>query len=968
MGDPIYRDFGDGINRWRRNNPRFNPADNNPCNNDNARCLVGPHNYPQDDYVGTLLKYDENSEFRKITLRAFFNMPEGQQFDCRAEELTNIALPKFSITSPRNGQTIRQSDDPNRTLTVKYSLLNEQNAQYYKIRQINVFLDNRLRSTTSINVKELVLAGISDGRHTLKMEMLDDDGKLVAGTQAIVLFGYEYARQQTEREIEDELPVTQSLVAGVVYKEPIILPDGITNSGGLNLDDYISAAAECCSDPEDPYCDGVVRPFLLDAIPRSMRELYHPATNPCGGYVGSNIRCTWMVNTRWEQGGSLNDDFVNDSIGNVPRWEPWHVPFGAVNDDGIVFPEGAACPLALGGIRVTNRLFPCKKPIQVTPIRNQSGQQIGEITVFCRKELQLLYSYGCGCEGCPCSDPACLNDIKCQPIASIGGTDTPITYPLASLVSSNSSGTLASTYLDPTGKDVVLTEELLQRGVRNVSLIDGVLYDVPIVQQATVPPGDPVVGDAVTIPDPPDLSLNRPRRPPADPCAIACNNDDAERHRILENTYEYNRDRNFRELGICLGDLYRDGDGLEDLWNEWLSGGTADGRLSPGEPTVFPTTYPCCYPLPQSRRRITDNPDEYLYDTDPCPEENQVFCWDQDCLNYNGPGGGVRSPREQIWWLFVNSMNCKAEQCFRNSASNRRNGPNAPLSWDGPNSCLDDTQKDIDRQIESLKTILCVSRCNGPIVEDCPDKDPILIDICQLEALKRLRCDLWQINDDDKLMVCQAIQDELLEVLNAYRRSPCNGLYTADDPCDVFHYPQYNEDTGDYDPLHPDDQIWNQRIRDCHQDFGRAADRAEKTRNETLKTIEQVTRERSLQRIKRYRDEILACACGVTGVGIGQSEGPTLYPNFFGYEGMYRPCITTATENPNPPPTYIWTSDCPPGMMCQGIDGCAPEEFVDPIEWGWPDSGGWFPPTSNDRTGQEWWRKILPKFIPYRPY
>lgn len=193
VGDPIYRDLDRELREWKTDNPTVNPFDNNLCNNDISRCRNGKNSFDFNSNIGTLLKYDENSEFRKITMRAFFNMPSGQAFDCREETIAAVALPQFVVQSPIEGSTYKETSNPNRPLVVKYSITNQENIGYYKIKQVNIYIDNRLRSTVAINSKETVLLGIQDGRRTLKLEMIDEEGNLVAGTQKIVLFGYLYS-------------------------------------------------------------------------------------------------------------------------------------------------------------------------------------------------------------------------------------------------------------------------------------------------------------------------------------------------------------------------------------------------------------------------------------------------------------------------------------------------------------------------------------------------------------------------------------------------------------------------------------------------------------------------------------------------------------------------------------------------------------------------------------------------------
>jgi len=155
-----------------------------------------------DDFRYALLEYDETSEFRKITARAFFDMPQGQEFDCRSESIVNPALPTFSVISPISGSiannptvpvgTITEDLPFFRTLTVSFDVSNEANLSIFNAKTIKIFLDNRLKITTGINTRRVSLSRVTDGRHTLKLEMYDDQDRLIPGTQAIVLFAYTF--------------------------------------------------------------------------------------------------------------------------------------------------------------------------------------------------------------------------------------------------------------------------------------------------------------------------------------------------------------------------------------------------------------------------------------------------------------------------------------------------------------------------------------------------------------------------------------------------------------------------------------------------------------------------------------------------------------------------------------------------------------------------------------------------------
>jgi hypothetical protein len=173
-----------------------------PCNGEINPCPNGLYYTEPYDFKYALLEYDENSEFRKITARAFFNMPQGQEFDCRNENFVNVAVPKIAINTPAEGLIANNPKVPVgtsesdynffRTLLVKFTIENEGNLSYYKAKSIKVYLDNKLRSTLSINSRQTALKLVKDGRHTLRMDILDEQDRLIPGTRKIHLFAYEF--------------------------------------------------------------------------------------------------------------------------------------------------------------------------------------------------------------------------------------------------------------------------------------------------------------------------------------------------------------------------------------------------------------------------------------------------------------------------------------------------------------------------------------------------------------------------------------------------------------------------------------------------------------------------------------------------------------------------------------------------------------------------------------------------------
>jgi hypothetical protein len=160
------------------------------------------------DFKYALLEYDEKSEFRKITARAFFNMPQGQVFNCREENLRNLPTPKYVIIQPKHGSVVTNTEIPPfslgddyfffRNMLVKFNISNEESLEPLNARQTYIYLNNRLAATARINRREVILNGIPNGRHTLKMEMMDGNGKFIAGTQEIVIFAYEFTEPKPE--------------------------------------------------------------------------------------------------------------------------------------------------------------------------------------------------------------------------------------------------------------------------------------------------------------------------------------------------------------------------------------------------------------------------------------------------------------------------------------------------------------------------------------------------------------------------------------------------------------------------------------------------------------------------------------------------------------------------------------------------------------------------------------------------
>ena len=75
---------------------------------------------------------------------------------------------------------------------MNFTILNEENLQYYNAKKIIVYLDGIKRIESQMNTRKIVLSNMTNGRHTLKMEMHNSEDRLIAGTQSIVVFAYEF--------------------------------------------------------------------------------------------------------------------------------------------------------------------------------------------------------------------------------------------------------------------------------------------------------------------------------------------------------------------------------------------------------------------------------------------------------------------------------------------------------------------------------------------------------------------------------------------------------------------------------------------------------------------------------------------------------------------------------------------------------------------------------------------------------
>lgn len=141
-----------------------------------------------------LLQYDDTSSFRKITTRSFFNMPIGEEFDCRTESIDAYARPKIVISNPLNGQTVQSVISTSSPLGVSFGILNFENVPRFDGLKLKVQLDQRtpiyplLNSSVSVVVSTQPLT--SPAAHRIRIDMLDSENRPIIGISDTVVFFY----------------------------------------------------------------------------------------------------------------------------------------------------------------------------------------------------------------------------------------------------------------------------------------------------------------------------------------------------------------------------------------------------------------------------------------------------------------------------------------------------------------------------------------------------------------------------------------------------------------------------------------------------------------------------------------------------------------------------------------------------------------------------------------------------------
>ena len=140
------------------------------------------------------LKYDRESEFRRITARSFFEMPIGLGFDCRSERIEVPATPVVAISvgsrdlSPEAGATVIS----NGSVLLKLSINNQTSLNWYSASTIRITVTkttNRTITTynTDVNTASILIENLSDGQYTISAQLYDFYNNPIAGSTSNTL-------------------------------------------------------------------------------------------------------------------------------------------------------------------------------------------------------------------------------------------------------------------------------------------------------------------------------------------------------------------------------------------------------------------------------------------------------------------------------------------------------------------------------------------------------------------------------------------------------------------------------------------------------------------------------------------------------------------------------------------------------------------------------------------------------------
>jgi len=145
------------------------------------------------------LKYNDTSSFRKITARAFFEMPIGEEFDCKVESREAFARPVMNILQPLNGQEVNSKIE-SCPITIRFDIQNSQN-----LPRVSGFdQDSKIRISMSpntvpslkkpvyldINEREFHANSVPEGIYSVRVDVVDRLFRPIQRLSDSVVFEY----------------------------------------------------------------------------------------------------------------------------------------------------------------------------------------------------------------------------------------------------------------------------------------------------------------------------------------------------------------------------------------------------------------------------------------------------------------------------------------------------------------------------------------------------------------------------------------------------------------------------------------------------------------------------------------------------------------------------------------------------------------------------------------------------------
>jgi hypothetical protein len=148
------------------------------------------------------LRYSGNTQFFKITARSFFNVPIGDEFDCRTESATAYATPVINITSPLNSSSVVGTISGGKKLTVNWTIANYENLIRFGVdglSKIRVRLSGVLAANNpdggvvqlvNLNSTTTQFSNVGNGNFNISVDIVNGSGKVIQGIGDRIVCAY----------------------------------------------------------------------------------------------------------------------------------------------------------------------------------------------------------------------------------------------------------------------------------------------------------------------------------------------------------------------------------------------------------------------------------------------------------------------------------------------------------------------------------------------------------------------------------------------------------------------------------------------------------------------------------------------------------------------------------------------------------------------------------------------------------